>query len=274
MKLRLTLVGVLSLILLPVFSQLKLAERTVLDTANIICTYRYTYLTDLEHPDIIKENLMILEIGDNVSKYYDLKYFLDYSLTLADFGTARYEEKSGIRRSIRKDAQRTHLYKNFPIGSITVVDRVPFNNYIFEDTLNLQAWKLLPDTMSVLGYECKKATTYFRGRNYTAWYAPDIPVSDGPWKFGGLPGLILRVEDERNHHVFEAKGLKTIKGLRTIYLKQRLFVKTSLNKFLSLQKEYMSNPAAFVNASGMIQGELPQHVSRSRPYNPIELMDE
>jgi GLPGLI family protein len=57
-------------------------------------------------------------------------------------------------------------------------------------------WEILPETRQILQHNCSKATTEFRGRKYTAWFAPDLPIPEGPWKFKGLPGLILGLEDE------------------------------------------------------------------------------
>jgi GLPGLI family protein len=66
-----------------------------------------------------------------------------------------------------------------------------------------QDWTFQNETATVAGYLCKKAVCKFRGRNYTAWYAPDIPIGNGPWKFGGLPGLILKVYDRDKFYVAE-----------------------------------------------------------------------
>lgn len=57
-------------------------------------------------------------------------------------------------------------------------------------------WNLKDGTKKIGNFNCQKATITFRGRNYTAWYTNEIPVSFGPWKFQGLPGLILEVYDE------------------------------------------------------------------------------
>ncbi|MCD9582205.1 GLPGLI family protein [Tenacibaculum maritimum] len=56
-------------------------------------------------------------------------------------------------------------------------------------------WKIFNETKKVGDISCQKAEIYFRGRYYTAWFAMDIPVAFGPWKFKGLPGLILEVYD-------------------------------------------------------------------------------
>ena len=56
-----------------------------------------------------------------------------------------------------------------------------------------QSWTLTDEHKDVLGYSCQKATARFRGRDYTAWVATDIPISNGPWLLGGAPGLILEL---------------------------------------------------------------------------------
>jgi GLPGLI family protein len=62
----------------------------------------------------------------------------------------------------------------------------------------------LPNFIWVLGvkekkigtYICKSAELNFRGRDYIAWYTPKIPTSHGPWKFYGLPGMILEIKSK------------------------------------------------------------------------------
>lgn len=57
-------------------------------------------------------------------------------------------------------------------------------------------WNLLDETKKINNFTCQKATGKFRGRTYTAWFTSEIPLSYGPWKLNGLPGLILEVYDE------------------------------------------------------------------------------
>ncbi len=61
--------------------------------------------------------------------------------------------------------------------------------------------------MTILNYQCHKAETTFRGRSYTAWFTIDIPINEGPWKLYGLPGLILKLEDNDLLFSYEAVGL-------------------------------------------------------------------
>lgn len=70
------------------------------------------------------------------------------------------------------------------------------DTYIIKEDNLVWNWELHPDTKEISGFQTQKATITFRGRNYTAWFTPEIPVKFGPWKFQGLPGLILEVYDD------------------------------------------------------------------------------
>ena len=56
-------------------------------------------------------------------------------------------------------------------------------------------WQILGDTATIQGLACQAAETYYGGRRYVAWFAPSIPIADGPYVFAGLPGLIVKVSD-------------------------------------------------------------------------------
>jgi GLPGLI family protein len=78
---------------------------------------------------------------------------------------------------------------------------------VIEDTPKFK-WVITKDTKFINKYLCKKATTEFRGRKYEVWYTEKIPVSIGPWKFNGLPGLILVAEDKEGIYKWEAKSIR------------------------------------------------------------------
>lgn len=73
-------------------------------------------------------------------------------------------------------------------------------------------WEVLPETKTILNYTCQKATATFRGRSYTAWFTVDIAVEYGPWKFTGLPGLILEVTENTGY--FGISAVKVNSGER------------------------------------------------------------
>lgn len=75
-------------------------------------------------------------------------------------------------------------------------------------------WQLTEAQDSIAGLLCYQATTSYGGRHYTAWYAPEIPIADGPYVFCGLPGLIVQIADEREWFQFRLKSIQTNPGPR------------------------------------------------------------
>ena len=65
---------------------------------------------------------------------------------------------------------------------------------LVEDTLGGIAWSLQPEHKRFGKYDGRRATGFFRGREYEVWYTLDIPIPSGPFKLGGLPGLILEAQ--------------------------------------------------------------------------------
>jgi GLPGLI family protein len=76
-------------------------------------------------------------------------------------------------------------------------------------------WAIKPTTKTLGKYQVQLATTSFRGRQYEAWFAPELPLPLGPWKFGGLPGLILEVYDTQRLFLFEATAIDLPATVRT-----------------------------------------------------------
>ena len=77
-------------------------------------------------------------------------------------------------------------------------------NVLTEDKAPKIKWKILNETDNYLGYNCKKAEGFFRGRKVYAYFTSQIPSNAGPWKFYGLPGLILKAGDENGTYTFVA----------------------------------------------------------------------
>lgn len=84
---------------------------------------------------------------------------------------------------------------------------IPQNFYIGEEEIPSQNWTIENETKNILGYTCRRAFTFFRGRKYIAWFTKEIPILYGPWKLNGLPGLILEVNDSDNFFRFLAKNI-------------------------------------------------------------------
>jgi GLPGLI family protein len=97
------------------------------------------------------------------------------------------------------------LYKNLSGRRLLEQTSLDDKKYVIRDSVRSPAWKLSPDTSTVLGHFCKKATAVMRGgKKVLAWYSEDIPLAAGPERFDGLPGVILRLDVDSGAMVFVA----------------------------------------------------------------------
>lgn len=106
-----------------------------------------------------------------------------------------------LKRNRPADTQRIHIYKDYLNKKLIFETGVnPFfeRNTFFVDSLDVFRWELKNESKLIDSFLCYKAETIFRGRNYIAWYTPSIPLADGPWKFNGLPGLIMEIQDSED----------------------------------------------------------------------------
>ncbi len=94
-----------------------------------------------------------------------------------------------------KSKSNTFVFKNFLNNDIFATNNIGFSTFYIKGSTNgLFDWKLEKETKEILGYSCQKATCDFGGRKYEAFFTSDINVPNGPWRFHGLPGLILEVK--------------------------------------------------------------------------------
>lgn len=101
------------------------------------------------------------------------------------------------------------ITKQYPITQTRYTDNISRNLFAYDEPVKFE-WKVENDRQKIGEYNAQKATTEFRGRNWTAWFTPDIPFPDGPYKFYGLPGLIVKIEDSEQNYSWELKGNRKI----------------------------------------------------------------
>lgn len=105
---------------------------------------------------------------------------------------------------------KDQMFKDFKTRTIYCDYRILQGSFFLRDSTGLFRWSLVDSTRTIIGYNCLMAKTTFRGRNFTVFYTRDIPVADGPWKFNGLPGLILYAfaNDGREKYIFECLNVE------------------------------------------------------------------
>jgi GLPGLI family protein len=249
------------------------------DMIKVRCLYHQSSVMDTLNIQKKTVDLMLLDIGDNVSKYHPFYVTVWDSVTTAMIGQNKTpNEVASAILKLKKTSFVTDyvIYKNHPKGNLTFVDYLATVYYTYKEPMPTIQWSLKNDTATVLGYLCKKAITTFRGRNYEVWYALEIPIRDGPWKFCGLPGLILKAQDDQAYFSFVCTSIE-FPNSKLIEIRNsdrtKLISKTAYN---DAKQRYMDNRGKFVSGDPLFtaNGDAPAHNFVKKPYNPIERTEE
>lgn len=142
----------------------------------------------------------------------------------------------------------TYILKDFGKKEIAVYDSWAHEPGRYTEPFAEMEWEIEGDsTRTVLGYECVMARTNYHGREWRAWFTPEIPVQDGPWKFHGLPGLILAAESD-NDMTMTATGIETSDtAIQPIYSSES-YAGVERKKALKDQEYYANNREAIIKA--------------------------
>lgn len=245
-------------------------ETIVNETMEFIYDYSYSIDTLDRIEDRWEEDQMLLQIAPNgVSKFSSFKNITVDSL-LMSLSSEQIVDAAMDGKLSNGDFMT--IFKNYPQGKLTHAEKVCEDWFKYEEELPELDWELSDSTITVLGYECRKATCSFRGREWTAWYSEDIPVMNGPWKLGGLPGLIMKAYDRNKEYAFECVGINSHAD-RPITIYKVPFNNTSRAKFYDARHRYEVNPYAYAEAvSGIhvtVRDEAGNEVMDA--YDPIEL---
>lgn len=153
---------------------------------------------------------------------------------------------------------------------------------------DIYTWNISSEKMTVGNLECQKAETEYGGRKWTAWFTSSIPLSNGPYVFGQLPGLIVRISDENNDFIFDLIEVKQNKtALTYIKKKGKEILWDDLKK---LQKNYYDQPFSELRSRNIPMGkddgmgnskrlndseikmvEIRMRKQINEEYNPLEL---
>ena len=116
------------------------------------------------------------------------------------------------------------------------------------ETIPKLNWELSDETKKISDFNCNMATTTFRGRKYTAWYATELTNSYGPWKLQGLPGLILEAYDEKKEVWFSITKIKIPQQEQMNFNKSNCFLISYAN-YTKREKEKIEELKQFFKAS-------------------------
>lgn len=177
------------------------SERAQIDDINLRVTYSCRTRRVL-HVEDYSSDIQVLEIGNKYCRYYSKYAELKDSLYLVSHNSVNLGKDS---EGNMIEPTYEDVYWDYPgKGDMSVYTRFVRKTFEYTEEIPEIVWTLTPYTDTILGYSCVEAKAEFRGRNWTVWFASDIPVNYGPWKLSGLPGLILKAEDDDKFFTFEA----------------------------------------------------------------------
>ena len=179
---------------------------------------------------------MALQIGSQVERFIDDFVYHRDSLDWATNHQEKNKEKGW--QTISLGQKFFTEYWHHKESDVFETNYIPGISHVYSyDSIAQQEWNIdYADTLTICGYACCKATCKFRGREWTVWYAPEIPYSSGPWKLHGLPGLILQAE-EADHVIF----LKAIEIRRGGDYPVEIYSKEFRNKFKKVEEGWLLN---------------------------------
>jgi GLPGLI family protein len=215
-----------------------LKSQTVLDSSKIEIRYNFTFVQDtLDITSTISEPMILLTNGKK-SVYYSENYQININGLKEQLDIAKKNNAHIIDLNTLPRAKVRHsVYKN---ETETYISNYLGNNFLTFKHMTPLDWKI--DNKSIItiaGYKCTKATLNLGKKKFIAWFTYDIPISDGPYKFRGLPGLILELNDLNNFIRFEASAIS--KKKLPIELKKGILI--TQQQYINKRNEYMDDPS-------------------------------
>ena len=181
------------------------------DTARVLVHYKFIHVRDTTNRDHPYTENMALYVGKNSSAYRSYDNVLEQAEFKKQFQAALAASPDGHVQLNRQKRGSGGEYFEFPNEKkLARKEPLVMESYLIEDALPAIDWKVSNDTATFGGLHCQKATGYFKGRNYTAWFCPDLPLHVGPWKLNGLPGVIVQAYDAKKDVQFMFDGVEKV----------------------------------------------------------------
>lgn len=213
--------------------------------------YELTYKPNKDSAELKKE-MMVLDIDQNRSLYQSYENIQIDSIASVVIKESSNTGFPDFKRLGNRRTEFTHqISKIYPIHEVLYKDRIAVDYYSYRENPQL-IWKTSDEKQKIGTYNTQKATADFGGRKWIAWFSTEIPFPDGPYKFYGLPGLIIKIEDDAKNYSWELKGnrktdhIAEASSLERIMSKTGSFVSKEITKekFKEKYEQYKKDPLA------------------------------
>lgn len=241
------------------------------------CLYRVYYDVRIQNSTAEKgspiNDVHWLEIGSRIAKCSSYLLYQKDSTS-----TVMRDKGMDVGVIIQQMVFPVETYVDRNQGSTKLVYRTFYSGPIlrYSEPIEVINWQISPDADSILSFSCQKATCQFRGRSYTAWFTMEIPLSYGPYKFWGLPGLILKIGDNDNQYSWICTRIEKAQKSETIKEYKWNYDDVNKQKMDATIVKMHENPFKFCESLGMkfmvrSNGSYGERVADiSIPYSPLE----
>lgn len=214
--------------------------------------YEYKIAPDSTQRDSVIVEMMRLDVLPKGSKYYSQNVYMRDSIMDSRMKKHEFVKNGDGDMMISNEGTPNgviehKVYKTYPDFKINFIDKIWPDFYNQTDDRKM-TWTILSDKKKIGKWDCQKAETYFAGRKWTAWFTSSIPLQDGPYKFRGLPGLIIKVVNQNETISFELKAVQNIikQDLDDDFEKQLNPTPVTYQQYVKLYKNYLKDPIAGV----------------------------
>jgi len=247
-----------------------------IDSVKIKCNYKFTCQPDSNNStNLISENMLLL-IGNKNSHFIAEKLVGRDRTIYEAFKKSMGTGELVSFRELPRPYNNYQIYKNFETNEITTYDRIYGDPFFYTENKEMFDWYLTSQQDTINGYLCQMATTFFAGREYIAWFTPEINISEGPYKFSGLPGLIIKIEDTKAHYLFELQTLTKVMDVENITLpfSSENYIEVTRDDFYKTRKHTAENLREIAKNTGfqVSEGQMELSMENAKKRNnPIEL---
>ena len=210
-----------------------------------------------EEQQAANEDEAILDIGSKVSHFYSRNSVAREQIkdSVLAAGGSYSDVMNALGRSVYPQTRMKYqVWKNLPSpGMLTFTDEL-LKKFRYTESLETPQWTLAGKDSIIADYPCQQAETFYRGRHWTVWFTPDIPVSDGPWKLHGLPGLILQAEDSEHWFSFACIEIENA-PYKELAVPEKKYVDCTRKEYEDLVKLIWEAPDAFTQKVAGFKGQ-------------------
>lgn len=163
-------------------------QTEIVDTTQFVAVYDYECRTLNEEDAPVTDRMqVVVQVGRTITK----------SMPFSAYPQTGEASKANVVAGFQEAYMHMPtVWTGLPTGQTTVREFIFPHEYEGSEETPDIAWTLTDDTLTVSGYLCQQATATHRGVEWHVWYTEEIPSSAGPWRLRGLPGLIVKAEND------------------------------------------------------------------------------